>query len=151
MAWCLPHVDVGLLSSAGKYDELKELLRRRLIESGWRDELKTYATELVQSKGEAQLTVEQLTADITPQGRGVCAPRKCKGPVLAGVCDWALRAGVWVCQSRKHEHSPPLAKRAPLSEAIICAWLPPAASVPDDVKAELLENIRSFVESHSSS
>jgi len=80
------------LVESGEYDRLKELLRQRLIDSGWREKLKEYTMELIRNKGDAQLTVEQLTLEITPRGR---------------------------------------------------------ATVPDDVKSELLSSIRKFVEEQS--
>lgn len=87
---------------------LKEHLRQKLIESGWRDNLKEYTmgalihspspssptsgalnmllsllhpsprirclclciAELIRSKGDTTMTVEQLTAEIIPRGRG---------------------------------------------------------------------------------
>jgi hypothetical protein len=93
---------------------LKEHLRQKLIESGWRDNLKEYTmgapipplphsvaatswspwqrpfsvallhpspcpgcrcprfAELIRSKGDTTMTVEQLTAEIIPRGRGAC-------------------------------------------------------------------------------
>lgn len=92
---------------------LKEHLRQKLIESGWRDDLKKYtmgaptsldmrsyhhaphtacfllhsillscdslifrtaSAELIRSKGDTTMTVEQLTAEIIPRGRGACPP-----------------------------------------------------------------------------
>ena len=81
---------------------LKEHLRQKLIDSGWRDNLKEYtmgafarppiflrrshhtsltlpdprlfiirvSAELIRSKGDQTMTVEQLTAEIIPRGRG---------------------------------------------------------------------------------
>jgi hypothetical protein len=48
-----------LLTSAGAY-RLKELLRKKLIERGWRDELKDYCKEVIKSKGLEQISVEDL-------------------------------------------------------------------------------------------
>jgi enhancer of yellow 2 transcription factor len=77
------------LESSGEYDRLKETLRQKLIDSGWRDNLKEYTMDLIRSKGDTQMTVEQLTTEIIPRGR---------------------------------------------------------ATVPDDIKAELLQRIRRFAE-----
>ena len=106
------------LIESGEYERLKEILRQKLIDSGWRDELKEHtmsappppprtfaaaaqffaaataharapAAALIRSKGDQQLTVEELTSEIQPHGR---------------------------------------------------------ATVPDEVKADLLQRIRRFVE-----
>jgi len=46
------------------------MLRERLVQCGWRDELKEYCKEVIRKKGLEKVTVEELVADITPQGRG---------------------------------------------------------------------------------
>eukprot|EP00324_Dicrateria_rotunda_P010578 CAMPEP_0206173488 /NCGR_PEP_ID=MMETSP1474-20131121/49061_1 /ASSEMBLY_ACC=CAM_ASM_001110 /TAXON_ID=97495 /ORGANISM="Imantonia sp., Strain RCC918" /LENGTH=95 /DNA_ID=CAMNT_0053582379 /DNA_START=60 /DNA_END=347 /DNA_ORIENTATION=- len=80
------------LEQSGEYERLKTELRQKLIDSGWRDELKEYTMELIRSKGDTQMTVEALTQEITPRGR---------------------------------------------------------ATVSDDIKAELLQRIRTFVEENA--
>ena len=50
-------------------DKLKELLRNKLIECGWRDELKAYCKDVIKNKGLEKITVEELVAEITPRGR----------------------------------------------------------------------------------
>jgi hypothetical protein len=52
------------------FSRLKEFLRQRLVECGWREELKAYAKDYIQSKGLEQVSVEQLIQDMTPKGRG---------------------------------------------------------------------------------
>lgn len=55
---------------------LKELLRTKLIECGWRDELKEHCKEVLKSKGKEKVTIEDLAAEIAPHGRGAgCTPR----------------------------------------------------------------------------
>lgn len=58
------------LVETGEKDKLKEMLRDRLSQCGWRDELKEYCKEVIRKKGLEKVTVEELVADITPQGRG---------------------------------------------------------------------------------
>lgn len=58
------------IHSTGEKDKLKEMLRERLVQCGWRDELKEYCKEVIRKKGLEKVTVEELVADITPQGRG---------------------------------------------------------------------------------
>ena len=49
---------------------LKELLRTRLIECGWREQLKVQCKEVVREKGLENVTVDDLVTVITPKGRG---------------------------------------------------------------------------------
>ncbi|KAG8467434.1 hypothetical protein KFE25_000750 [Diacronema lutheri] len=58
-----------LLVDTGERDRLKEVLRTKLIECGWRDELKEHCKEVIRSKGKEKITVDELTAEITPHGR----------------------------------------------------------------------------------
>jgi len=58
------------LEQTGEYDRLKEHLRQKLIDCGWRDQLKEHTMELIRSKGDTTMTVEQLTQEIIPRGRG---------------------------------------------------------------------------------
>lgn len=67
-----------------------DLLRERLIESGWKDEMKDLCRALIKKKGRNNVTVDDLVRVITPKGR---------------------------------------------------------ASIPDPVKAELLQRIRTFLNS----
>ncbi|KAK1940983.1 Transcription and mRNA export factor ENY2 [Phytophthora citrophthora] len=77
------------LVQSGEKERLKELLRLKLVECGWRDEMKLHCKEVIRNKGIDQVTVEDLIEEITPKGR---------------------------------------------------------ASVPEDIKCELLEKIKAFIE-----
>lgn len=57
------------LVETGEKDRLKEMLRERLIQCGWRDELKEFCKDVIRRKGLEKVTVEELVAEITPQGR----------------------------------------------------------------------------------
>eukprot|EP00300_Choanocystis_sp_HF-7_P027099 c32166_g1_i1.p1 GENE.c32166_g1_i1~~c32166_g1_i1.p1 ORF type:complete len:141 (-),score=29.71 c32166_g1_i1:61-483(-) len=57
------------LIESGEKERLKDLLRTRLVECGWRDDLKAYCKEVIKNKGLNHITVEELVADITPRGR----------------------------------------------------------------------------------
>ncbi|KAK3572441.1 hypothetical protein QTP86_032661 [Hemibagrus guttatus] len=50
---------------------LKELLRAKLIECGWRDQLKAHCKEVIKEKGIENVTVEDLVAGVTPKGRAL--------------------------------------------------------------------------------
>ncbi|CAM9474356.1 unnamed protein product [Phaeothamnion confervicola] len=58
------------LIDTGEKERLKDLLRERLIQCGWRDELKEHCKEIIRSKGLEKITVDELVAEITPKGRG---------------------------------------------------------------------------------
>ncbi|XP_052166012.1 transcription and mRNA export factor ENY2 isoform X1 [Oryza glaberrima] len=81
------------LVESGEKEKLMELLRERLVECGWRDEMKALCRAYARKKGRNNVTVDDLIHVITPKGR---------------------------------------------------------ASVPDSVKAELLQRIQSFLMSSSS-
>ncbi|KAG7399593.1 Transcription and mRNA export factor eny2 [Phytophthora boehmeriae] len=57
------------LVQSGEKERLKELLRLKLVECGWRDEMKLHCKEVIRSKGIDQVTVEDLIEEITPRGR----------------------------------------------------------------------------------
>ncbi|XP_013394876.1 transcription and mRNA export factor ENY2 [Lingula anatina] len=59
------------LVETGERERLKELLRTRLIECGWRDQLKAYCKDVVKQKGLEHITVDDLVAEITPRGRAM--------------------------------------------------------------------------------
>jgi len=86
--------------SARRRPRLKELLRQRLVESQWRDSLKQYTMDLIKKKGgDTPFTVEQLTHEITPQGRET-VPDDVKSELLAEIrrfvegLDSSVQAGV---------------------------------------------------------
>ena len=41
----------------------------KLVECGWRDQLKQNCKEIVRKRGLENVTVDELVAEITPQGR----------------------------------------------------------------------------------
>lgn len=49
---------------------LKEMLRERLIQCGWRDDLKEFCKDVIRRKGLEKVTIEELVDEITPKGRG---------------------------------------------------------------------------------
>lgn len=59
------------LVETGERERLKELLRTRLIECGWRDQLKAQCKEIVRKKGLENVRVDDLVAEITPRGRAL--------------------------------------------------------------------------------
>uniref|UniRef100_A0A8C7A6Y7 Transcription and mRNA export factor ENY2 n=1 Tax=Neovison vison TaxID=452646 RepID=A0A8C7A6Y7_NEOVI len=53
------------------FNSLKELLRAKLIECGWKDQLKAHCKEVIKEKGLEHVTVDDLVAEITPKGRAL--------------------------------------------------------------------------------
>ncbi|XP_027767082.1 transcription and mRNA export factor ENY2-like, partial [Empidonax traillii] len=52
-------------------NSLKELLRAKLIECGWKDQLKAHCKDVIKEKGLEHVTVDDLVAEITPKGRAL--------------------------------------------------------------------------------
>uniref|UniRef100_A0A3P9JWX7 Transcription and mRNA export factor ENY2 n=1 Tax=Oryzias latipes TaxID=8090 RepID=A0A3P9JWX7_ORYLA len=50
---------------------LKELLRAKLTECGWKDQMKAHCKEVIREKGLEHVTVEDLVVEITPKGRAL--------------------------------------------------------------------------------
>lgn len=57
------------LTETGERERLKELLRTRLIECGWQDQLKAQCKEIVKDRGLENVTVDELVQELTPKGR----------------------------------------------------------------------------------
>ncbi|KAH7491303.1 hypothetical protein PRIC1_014192 [Phytophthora ramorum] len=69
------------LVQSGEKERLKELLRLKLVECGWRDEMKLHCKEVIRNKGIDQVTVEDLVEEITPKGRAT-VPEDVKNDLL---------------------------------------------------------------------
>ena len=52
----------------GEKERLMEHLRNRLVQSGWREELKLHTKEVIQRKG-INITHDELVREITPKAR----------------------------------------------------------------------------------
>ena len=57
------------LVETGEREKLKELLRVRLSECGWRDQLKQHCKDIIKQRGLEHVTVDDLVQEITPQAR----------------------------------------------------------------------------------
>jgi enhancer of yellow 2 transcription factor len=66
---------------------LKALLREKLVECGWRDQLKSHCKEVIKNKGLEKITVEDLVAEITPRGRAT-VPDAVKAELLQKIRDF---------------------------------------------------------------
>ncbi|KAH0955105.1 hypothetical protein HN011_007031 [Eciton burchellii] len=58
------------LIMVGDRDGLKELLRRRLVECGWRDEVKLISRELIKEHGQ-DITYDALLSTVTTKARSI--------------------------------------------------------------------------------
>lgn len=52
------------------FDRLKELLRRRLVECGWRDQVKIICKELIKEKGH-DVTYDAMLSTVTTRARSL--------------------------------------------------------------------------------
>jgi len=57
------------LIQSGEKEKLKEHLRQRLVECGWRDQLKLRAKAEIRQRGLDNCKLEELVQDITPTAR----------------------------------------------------------------------------------
>ncbi|KAI8909760.1 transcription factor e(y)2-domain-containing protein, partial [Gorgonomyces haynaldii] len=69
------------LQKTGEKDKLKETLRLRLVEAGWREEVKELAKDLIRKKGIERITVDDLVTEITPKARQL-VPERVKQELL---------------------------------------------------------------------
>jgi enhancer of yellow 2 transcription factor len=60
---------------------LEDYLRQKLIESGWKDELKNYCKEQIRQKGLEKITIEELTDILYVRGQAT-VPNKVKEELL---------------------------------------------------------------------
>ena len=69
------------LIETGEKENLKEMLRTKLIECGWCDDLREHCKEVIRSKGLERITVDELVQMITPRGRDT-VPDQIKADLL---------------------------------------------------------------------
>ncbi|GFT00346.1 transcription and mRNA export factor ENY2 [Nephila pilipes] len=50
-------------------EKFKELLRTRLSESGWKEEMKAVCRDIIREKGVENVTIDSLVKEMTPKGR----------------------------------------------------------------------------------
>ncbi|XP_046680849.1 enhancer of yellow 2 transcription factor-like [Homalodisca vitripennis] len=80
------------LELRGDYEKYKILLKRRLQESGWCDQIRLQAKEIVKEKG--SMSVDQLVEELLPQGRA-SVPSAIKKELLLKVKEGLMKtAGI---------------------------------------------------------
>ena len=72
------------LEESGQKEQLKELLRKRLLECGWHEDLKAHCKDVIKSKGMEKIEVEDLVREITPHGR-TTVPASVKAELLSKI------------------------------------------------------------------
>ncbi|KAJ8549867.1 hypothetical protein K7X08_033574 [Anisodus acutangulus] len=70
-----------------------ELLRERLVESGWKDEMKGLCREYIKMKGQNNVTIDDLVHVITPKGRA-SIPDPIKADLLQRIRTFLISATV---------------------------------------------------------
>ncbi|GAB2226009.1 hypothetical protein Droror1_Dr00021792 [Drosera rotundifolia] len=70
-----------------------ELLRERLIDSGWKDEMKALCRALVKEKGRNNVTVDDLIHVITPKARA-SIPDSVKAELLQRIRNFLVSAAI---------------------------------------------------------
>jgi enhancer of yellow 2 transcription factor len=66
---------------------LKELLKKKLSECGWKEEIKKYTKNIIKSKGISSITLNDLIQEITPKAREK-VPSDIKAEVLGKIKDF---------------------------------------------------------------
>ncbi|XP_021727984.1 transcription and mRNA export factor SUS1 [Chenopodium quinoa] len=79
-------INIKLIES-GEKERLMDLLRERLIECGWKDEMKAICRAFIKKKGRNNVTVDDLVHLITPKGRA-SIPDPVKAELLQRI--WAF-------------------------------------------------------------
>ncbi|XP_057251617.1 transcription and mRNA export factor ENY2 isoform X2 [Beta vulgaris subsp. vulgaris] len=79
-------INIKLIES-GEKERLMNLLRERLIECGWKDEMKAICRAFIKKKGRNNVTVDDLVHLITPKGRAT-VPDSVKAELLQRI--WAF-------------------------------------------------------------
>lgn len=59
------------LEESGEKARLEEYLRQKLIECGWKDELKKHCMELIRNKGLEKINLDDLVEELLPKGRAL--------------------------------------------------------------------------------
>ena len=69
---------------------LMQVLRARLIESGWRDEMKEVARDTIRNHGLSKVTVDELVNEMLPRGKAAI-PENIKKELLESVRDFVRK------------------------------------------------------------
>ena len=72
------------MEESGEKEKLEEYLRQKLVECGWKDELKKHCIEIIRTKGLDKINLEDLVEELLPYGRSK-VPVKIKEDLLGKI------------------------------------------------------------------
>ena len=72
------------LKESGEESRLESFLRQKLIECGWKDQLKQHCKQLIKQRGLERVTVEDLSRELSVKARNLVPP-PLKEQVLAKI------------------------------------------------------------------
>ena len=72
------------LEESGEKEKLEEYLRNKLVECGWKDELKNHCLKIIREKGLDKINLEDLVEELLPKGRAL-VPTKIKEDLLSRI------------------------------------------------------------------
>lgn len=89
----LPDVINIKMIESGEKERLMELLRERLIECGWKDEMKTLCRAYIKKEGRDNVTLDDLIQAITLKGRAA-VPASVKAELLQRIQSFLVSAAL---------------------------------------------------------
>merc|ERR1712157_3324 len=79
------------LSETGEKERIMRSLRSKLIECGWRDEMKELGKESIRNRSDlTKITVDELVSEILPRGKN-SVPEEIKSELLEDVKNFVKR------------------------------------------------------------
>lgn len=78
------------LGETGEKERIIRSLRSKLIECGWRDEMKELAKESIRNRDITKITVDELVSEIISRGKN-SVPEEIKGGLLDDVRNFVKR------------------------------------------------------------
>lgn len=63
-----------LLNAKGEREKLREMIEKKLIESGWNDRVKGACKDYIRSKGVDNINVDDVVAAVSPSARSTVPP-----------------------------------------------------------------------------
>ncbi|KAH3762161.1 enhancer-yellow 2 transcription factor [Pelomyxa schiedti] len=69
---------------SGEKDRLKEILRAKLTECGWRDDMRAYCKTQIEQKGSDNISLEWLVSQVSPHGKAT-VPASVKADMLVRI------------------------------------------------------------------
>eukprot|EP00828_Plagiopyla_frontata_P016210 TRINITY_DN2111_c0_g1_i1.p1 TRINITY_DN2111_c0_g1~~TRINITY_DN2111_c0_g1_i1.p1 ORF type:complete len:128 (-),score=33.74 TRINITY_DN2111_c0_g1_i1:72-455(-) len=80
------------LRESGEESRLEDYLRQKLIECGWKDDLKKYCKDIIRRKGLEKITIDELVDELVLKGRAT-VPSKVREDLLARIKNYFEEEG----------------------------------------------------------